>query len=207
MNPILSLIGHRQRAPEIRSGSDVLLLDSINVELEIAEVVLTDVELKHLVDHGKQVIQRPNGLKGNGIGRAEDTARGGRDQGVFDDGHRHATIIKNSREETVIATDNASRSWCSSIGIENFTDVMLFSDFHDSVSGVSALGIAQRRPINANGMAVMPDAAQHRLDHMAVAEKAGPFVISEVRGDNGRFSAIALFHEFEEDVGLLRFQI
>ncbi len=69
------------------------------------------------------------------------------------------------------------------------------------------MGIAQGWPVNADGMALMPDTAQHRLDHIAVAEKASPFVVSEVRGDNGRFSAIALFHELEEDVGLLGFQI
>src|SRR5438552_3043984 len=95
----------------------------------------------------------------------------------------------------------------STIGVENLADVILFGDLHDWISGVSALRIAQGWPINADGMALMPDAAQHRLDHIAVAEKASPFVVSKVRGDNGRFSAIALFHEFEEDVGLLGFQI
>ena len=190
-----------------RSRSSVVLLDSVDVELEIAEVILTDAELKHLVDDRKQVIQRPNGLEGNGIGRAEDTARGGQDQCVFDDGDRHATIIKNSGEETIIATDSASGSRRSTIGVENLADVILFGDLHDFISRVSALGIAQGWPFNADGMAVMPDAAQHRLDHIAVAEKASPFVESEVGGDNGRFSAIALFHEFEEDVGLLGFQI
>src|SRR5437762_14296014 len=96
---------------------------------------------------------------------------------------------------------------CSTIGVESLADVILFGDLHDWISGVSALRIAQGWPINADGMALMPDAAQHRLDHIAVAEKASPFVISEVRGDNGGFSAVALLHEFEEDVALLRFEI
>jgi len=70
----------------------------MDVELKIAEVVWADAELKDLVDDRKQVIQRPNGLEGTGIGRAEDTARGGQDQRVFDDGCRHAAIIKSRRK-------------------------------------------------------------------------------------------------------------
>jgi hypothetical protein len=142
-----------------RSGSGVVLLDSVDVELEIAEVVLADAELKHLVDYRKQVIERPNGLEGNGIGSAEDTTGGSQDERVLDGCYRHATIIKNSREETIIATNSASGSRCSSIGIENFTDVILFGDLHDCVSGASALGIAEGWPVNADGMALMPDAA------------------------------------------------
>src|SRR5207247_5491141 len=106
----------------------VLFLDSVDVELEVAEVVLTDAEMKNLVDHRKQVMQRPNGLERNGIGGTEDTTRGGQDQCVFDDGNRHATIIKNSGEETIIATDSARGSRRSAIGIENCADVILFRD-------------------------------------------------------------------------------
>src|SRR5437879_10334122 len=108
MDPILSLIGHRQRAPEIRSGSDVLLLDSINVELEVAEVLLTDSKLQHFVDDREQVIQRADGLQWNGIGRAEDAAGGSQDERIFDSCQRYSTSIKNSREETIIATNRAS---------------------------------------------------------------------------------------------------
>ena len=35
---------------ESRSGSDVLLLGAIDMELEITEVILADAELKDLVD-------------------------------------------------------------------------------------------------------------------------------------------------------------
>ena len=86
------------------------MLDSMDVELEISEVVLTDVELKHFVNDREQVIQRANGLERNSIGRAEEAARGGQGQCVFDGCHRHATIIKNRCEETIVATNNASGS-------------------------------------------------------------------------------------------------
>ena len=82
----------------------------------------------------------------------------------------------------------------------------------ESGSGVgffrlSALRVSKRGPVDADGMAVMPNAAQHRLDHIAVAQKATPFVISEIRGDDGWFSPITFFHEFEKDIGLLGFEI
>ena len=80
----------------------------------------------------------------------------------------------------IIATDGASGPRRSTIGVENLADVILFGDLHDLISGGSALGIAQGWPVNADRMTVMADAAQHRLDHITVAEKASPFVVSEV---------------------------
>ena len=148
------------------------------MKLKVAEVVLADAELKYFVNNGQQVMQRPNRLERNGVGRAKDAARGRQHERVFDGGRRNATIIKSSREETIIAMNNASGSRRSTIGVENLADVILFGNLHDGISGVSALGIAQGWPVNADGMAMMPDAAQHRLDHIPVAEKAGPFVVS-----------------------------
>ena len=63
-------------------------MDSVDVKLKVAEVVLIDAKLKNLVDHRQQVMQRPNGLERKGIGGAEDATRGGQDQCVFDDGDR-----------------------------------------------------------------------------------------------------------------------
>ena len=51
----------------ICSGSGVFLLDAIDVELEIAEVVLVDAELEHLVDDRKQVMKGPDRLERNGV--------------------------------------------------------------------------------------------------------------------------------------------
>ncbi len=71
----------------------------------------------------------------------------------------------------------------------------------------SALRIAQGWSVDADGVAVMPDTAQERFDHIAIAEEVGPFVISKLRCNDRRLSAITLLHEFEEDVGLFGFQI
>ena len=73
--------------------------------------------------------------------------------------------------------------------------------------GGSALRLAQRGAIDVHGVAVMAETAQERLDHVAIAEEVGPFVIPNVGCNDCRFSVIALFHEFEEDVRLFRFEI
>ena len=121
---------------EIGSGS-VVLLHSVDMELEIAEVILADVELKHFIDDRQQVMQRSNGLERNGIRRPEDTARCGQEQGVFDGRDRHTVIIKNSGEAPIIATDNAGGSGRAAIGVENLADVIGFGDLHDFVSRFS----------------------------------------------------------------------
>ena len=101
------------------------------MELEIAEVILADLELKHFIDDRQQVIQRSNGLEQNGIGRPEDAARCSQEHGVFDGSERDAPGIKSSREETIMATDCAGGSRHTAIGIENLADVILFGDLHD----------------------------------------------------------------------------
>ena len=137
-----------------RSGSDVFLLQAIDVELEVTEVILADAELEYLVDDRQQVIERPNRLERNGVGRAEDAARCGQEQGVFDGSDGHAAIIKNSREETIIATDNAGGSRRATIGIQNLADVI------DFLLRFSALGFPQRGSINANRVAVVAQSTQ-----------------------------------------------
>ena len=115
------------------------------MELEIAEVILADVELKDLVDNRQQVIERPNRLERNGVGRSEDTARCGQEDGVFDGSERAAAIIKGGREETIIATDNAGGSRCAAIGVKHLADVILFGDLHDFLPQSFSLGAPATR--------------------------------------------------------------
>jgi len=53
----------------------------------------------------------------------------------------------------------------------------------------------------------MPQPAQQGLYHGPVAQKIGPLVVDEIRGDDGGTPPIAFFHQLEKDVRLLRFQI
>src|SRR5712691_13375303 len=56
-------------------------------------------------------------------------------------------------------------------------------------------------------MAVMAQSAQKGVDHGAVAQEVVPFVIVEIAGHNRGPAVIALFHEFEKDVGLFRLEV
>src|SRR5437867_13338189 len=71
----------------------------------------------------------------------------------------------------------------------------------------STLWWAQRRPVNMHGVAVVPQTAQQRFHHRTAAQKVRPLVIDKIRCDDGGMLAVALLHQLEEDVRLLRFQI
>ena len=101
------------------------------MELEVAEVVLADAELKNFIDDGEQVMERSNRLKRDGIGRAKDSARGSQDESVFDCSDRYTAVVEGSRKQTILATDSAGCSWCAAIGVEDFADVIVFGDVHD----------------------------------------------------------------------------
>jgi hypothetical protein len=115
------------------------------VELEVAEVVWSDAESKDLLDDRKQVMQRPNGLEGDGIGVAEDTARRGQDERVFNDGHRHATIIKSGGEDAIIAANSAGGSRCPTIRVKNAADIVLLENLHDILFSLEDRGVTARR--------------------------------------------------------------
>ena len=118
----------------ICSGSSVFLPDAIDVELKVAEVILADAELEHFVDDRKQVMKRTDWLERNGVGRAEDAARGRQHERVFDGRQRNATIIKSRCQYTITATDSGGGSRSPTIGVENVADVILFGDVHDGLS-------------------------------------------------------------------------
>ena len=56
-------------------------------------------------------------------------------------------------------------------------------------------------------VAVMPHATQQRLHHRPVAQKVGPLVIDQIGCDDGGMAVVALLHQLEKDVGLLRLQV
>lgn len=130
-------------------------------ELEIVEVILADVESKDFVDDGQQIMQRPNRLEGNGVGRSEDTARCGQKQGVFDSKERDAAIIKSGGKETIIAANRTGGTGRAAIGIEKLADVIFFGYLHDFLlPEFSALGIPQHGSIDANGVAVVAQSTE-----------------------------------------------
>src|SRR5271169_3041011 len=76
-----------------------------------------------------------------------------------------------------------------------------------SIMMPSTLQIAQRRTVDRYRVAVVSQTAEQRLHHRPAAQKVRPLVIDEIRSDDGGMLAVALLHQLEEDVRLLRFQI
>ena len=63
---------------------------------------------------------------------------------------------------------------------------------------------AERRPVDLDRVATVTKPAQERADHLFASEEAVPVVVVEVRRDERRATGIALLHELEEEVRLLR---
>jgi len=58
-----------------------------------------------------------------------------------------------------------------------------------------------------NGLAAVSQAAEHGLGQVFIAEQQRPLIILKIRSEKGGLPAVALLHQFEEDVGLLGTQI
>jgi hypothetical protein len=68
------------------------------------------------------------------------------------------------------------------------------------------LRFTQRWTVYSDGMAMVPQATEKRLDHLFVAEKSVPVVVFEIGGNNSAFAIIPFLHQAEEDVALLGFE-
>src|SRR5271166_6777849 len=76
-----------------------------------------------------------------------------------------------------------------------------------SMPSSSALRVAQRRAVDANGVAEVAQPAQQRVHHGLIAQEVAPLVIVQVGGNDRRVAVVAFLHQLEEDVGLFRFQV
>src|SRR6266702_8430194 len=70
-----------------------------------------------------------------------------------------------------------------------------------------ALCVAQGGAVDLHGVALVAEAAEERGDEGLVAEEVVPLLEVEVGSDDGGLPAVALLHELEEDVGLLRAEV
>src|SRR5664279_5737728 len=76
-----------------------------------------------------------------------------------------------------------------------------------SMPSSSALRVAQRRAVDADGVAEVAQSTQQRVYHGLIAQEVAPLVIVQVRGNDRRVAVVTFLHELEEDVGLFRFQV
>ena len=74
----------------------------IDLELEIAVVVGSDVGSKDLIDHRRQVMERAHRLKSGCMRTTENAACGGQDQSVFDISERNAAIEESRRQNVTV---------------------------------------------------------------------------------------------------------
>ena len=66
--------------------------------------------------------------------------------------------------------------------------------------------LAQRRPVNAHRVAVMPHTTEQRVYHRFVAEEVVPLVIDQIGCNDRGMAVVPLLHQFEEDVAPLGLQ-
>ena len=71
----------------------------------------------------------------------------------------------------------------------------------------SPLRLAQGRSVDANGLALVSQAAEQGLSEVFVAKQARPLVIFKVRCNQRGLAAAAFFHEFEKNIRLLGAQV
>src|SRR5664279_4334152 len=89
----------------------------------------------------------------------------------------------------------ASRTW------------RMYSSQPSTTKVSSTLRQAQGRPVNVHRVAVVPQTAQQRFHHRAIAQEVRPLVIHQIRCNDCGMLAVTLLHQLEKDVGLLRLQI
>src|SRR6202789_656684 len=79
----------------------------------------------------------------------------------------------------------------------------------DASRGVetSALRFAQRGSVDADGVALVTQPAEQRLDERLVAQEVRPLGVVQIGGDDRRPTAVPLLHQLEEDVRLLGSQV
>ena len=74
--------------------------------------------------------------------------------------------------------------------------------------GDGASRASTRRALDELGAAALAEAVEKCFDHLLVAEKFVPDIVRQIGGnEGGALGDVALFHQFEEGVGLLGAQI
>ena len=119
-----------QRHPRHRRAGQLLLEETFDFELDIAEVILADVEFQHFIDDRQQVVERAYRLQQRRIGRPDDAAAACQDQGIFNGKQRNAAIVESGSEAAVVRADDAGDTRRLSIGVEKPADVFVFGDIH-----------------------------------------------------------------------------
>ena len=68
---------------------------------------------------------------------------------------------------------------------------------------LSALGFSQRRSVDMNRLALVPQAAEQSHGQVLVAEQHMPLLVLKIGGKESCLATVALLHQFEKNVRLL----
>ena len=135
------------------------------------------LDIDHFVNEGAEVIQGSHWREREIVWIAIQAANGAENESVFDDIERDMALVKSSGQEAVLPMDATGGCRCLAVSREHLADVIVLGDgLH--LKAASGLRVPQRRTIDVDGVAVVAEAAQERLDHVAIAEEVGPFVVS-----------------------------
>ena len=109
-------------------------------------------------------------LSGGKAWCAEKPAEDGQYHGVFHNAQRYPAPMPLLGQKTVRAADHSRCAWRYTISIQHPLNIFISSDsVVHAILRTSTLGLAQRRTVNADGVAVMPQPAQQRFHHGLVA--------------------------------------
>ena len=133
------------------------------------------LKIEHFLNESAEVMQRSDRRKREIVRIAIQASNGAENESVLDDIERDVALVESSGQKAILPIRAANGSGCLAVSREHLPDVIVLADV---VHKRSALRVPERRSIDVHGMAVMPEAAQERLNHVAIAEEVGPFVIA-----------------------------
>ena len=87
------------------------------------EVLRTDAQSEHFLDHRREVRQGADRTQRRGVGGPYHPARRRQDQGVFDRRQRHTAFMQLGRQEAVRTADCARRPRCLPVSAEYLLDI------------------------------------------------------------------------------------
>ena len=137
----------------------------------VFEILRADAELEDFFDHRREVGQGLNGVERRKAWCAEKPAEDGQYHGVFHNAQRYPARMPLLGQKTVRTADYSRCARRYTIGIQHSLNIFIPSDggLVQAILPTLPLWLAQRRTVNADGVAVMPQPAQQRFHHGLVA--------------------------------------
>ena len=161
--------------------------DFVSEVLEIPEVGRLGfgicLEVEYLFNQSAEVMQGAYRRKRQIVRIAIQATNGTENESVFDDIEGDVAFVESGGQQAVLPIGTSGGCRSLAVCSQDLSDIVGFADWDvlHHVCGcrtASALRIAQRGSLDMHGVAVMAEPAQECLDHVAIAEEVGPFVVT-----------------------------